>query len=338
VNETCEAHEGGPSLVIPPIVLALVGILLGSFPFFVDELISGASVAMTPGTEEVVAGLALEIGPSLGSLAVTLAIGAAIYGFWDQLHELLEHAGARIGRIGMASQYERSLAWLPRLAAGVTRALQHGRLPGYGTLIAGSVTVGLFAVVAAGGTRYALPPVTAPSAGLAGASLLVITGAVLACLLRNRLVLLLATGLVGYGSAALFLFAGAPDLAFTQFTVETVFVVVVASVLLKLVQLGRAASLDEPALRPGALLVAAGFGLAITVLLLAATAGPLDTALPNFFAERAVPEAHGRNVVNVILVDFRALDTLGEIAVVLLSLVAALPLLWRARGAGGKRS
>jgi multicomponent Na+:H+ antiporter subunit A len=47
-----------------------------------------------------------------------------------------------------------------------------------------------------------------------------------------------------------------------------------------------------------------------------------------------VPEAHGRNVVNVILVDFRALDTLGEIAVVMLSLLAALPLLQALRGRG----
>jgi multicomponent Na+:H+ antiporter subunit A len=78
----------------------------------------------------------------------------------------------------------------------------------------------------------------------------VIVGATLACFLRNRLVLLLATGLVGYGSAALFLFAGAPDLAFTQFAVETVFVIVVASVLLKLARLGRATSLDEPRCAP----------------------------------------------------------------------------------------
>ena len=84
------------------------------------------------------------------------------------------------------------------------------------------------------------------------------------------------------------------------------------------------------------MLIAAGFGLAITMLLLVATSGPLDTTLPQFFAERSVPDAYGRNVVNVILVDFRALDTLGEIAVVLLSLMAALPLLQRLRRATGR--
>ena len=65
----------------------------------------------------------------------------------------------------------------------------------------------------------------------------------------------------------------------------------------------------------------------LTALLLLATAGAFDTSLTDFFATRSVPEAYGRNVVNVILVDFRALDTLGEITVVMLSFLAAWPLL-----------
>jgi multicomponent Na+:H+ antiporter subunit A len=62
-------------------------------------------------------------------------------------------------------------------------------------------------------------------------------------------------------------------------------------------------------------------------LLLLATAGAFDTSLTDSFATRSVPEAFGRNVVNVILVDFRALDTMGEITVVMLSFLAAWPLL-----------
>ncbi|MGB5252921.1 MAG: hydrogen gas-evolving membrane-bound hydrogenase subunit E, partial [Sedimenticolaceae bacterium] len=91
--------------------------------------------------------------------------------------------------------------------------------------------------------------------------------------------------------------------------------------------------LDEPLWRPGAFALAAGFGVVVTALVLVATAGSFDPALSQFFAENSVPEAYGRNVVNVILVDFRALDTLGEITVVLLSLLAALPLLHALRPA-----
>ncbi len=327
VSETCEAHEGGPALVIPPLALALTGITLGIFPFIAHELIANASVAMTPGTEQVIVGLALELGPALGSLAVTLAIGVTIFFLWDPLHRLFEGAAQRIGRIGMASQYERSLQAIPRLAARVTRSLQNGWLPDYVALAAGSVTLALAVLILVGSPDLHLPAWEPPSAGVVGAALLIALGAVLAAVLRERFVLLLATGLVGYGSAVLFLYSGAPDVAFTQVTVETVFVIVVASVLLKLRRLGRATSIAEPALRPGALAIAAGFATVVTLLLLAATAGAFDPAISRFFAEASVPEAHGRNVVNVILVDFRALDTLGEIAVVMLSLLAALPLL-----------
>ena len=65
-----------------------------------------------------------------------------------------------------------------------------------------------------------------------------------------------------------------------------------------------------------------------TFLLLAHLAGlPAHPELAAWFAAHSLPEAHGRNVVNVIIVDFRAFDTLGEIAVLAFSLLAALPLL-----------
>ena len=54
---------------------------------------------------------------------------------------------------------------------------------------------------------------------------------------------------------------------------------------------------------------------------------PVNPELADWFGQASLPEAHGHNVVNVIIVDFRALDTLGEIAVVAFSLLAALPLL-----------
>jgi multicomponent Na+:H+ antiporter subunit A len=64
------------------------------------------------------------------------------------------------------------------------------------------------------------------------------------------------------------------------------------------------------------------------------TAAPFDGALSNYFGEQSLAAAHGRNVVNVIIVDFRGLDTLGEIAVVLLAALAAGGILRRMGRAG----
>ena len=166
-----------------------------------------------------------------------------------------------------------------------------------------------------------------------GAAMVISAGALTALFVRDRLVLLLVSGLVGYGSAVLFLFSGAPDLAFTQLVVETVFVVVAAAVLLRL---RRAMTMNseaetEPLLRPVPLLIAVVFSASLTVLLLLASGHPFDSFLTDFYNIQSLAAAHGRNVVNIILVDFRAFDTLGEIAVLTFALWAALPLLNKIR-------
>lgn len=121
-------------------------------------------------------------------------------------------------------------------------------------------------------------------------------------------------------------FAGAPDVAFTV-VVETVFVIVVAAVLLALKRQGKAMSVPEPVWRPVMALV---LSLAFATVLTPRCCWPPwrcpSATLSRWFGEHSVPAAQGRNVVNVILVD-RALDTLGEITVVMLSLLAAVPLL-----------
>jgi multicomponent Na+:H+ antiporter subunit A len=330
-----DAHEGGPALFGPPLVLALVGLLLGLFPWLLHGLLARASVAMTPQDEMVVLNLSQSFGPALGSVAVTLAIGVMVYLLWDPLHRVFERMDRLLGRVSMVATYERSLVAIPRTAASVTRLFQHGRLPGYGLLMMGSVALCLLGLVAAGWGAWVWPAWTGdslPGAGRLGAGVLIMFGALASIRAHDRLVLLLTASLTGFGSAVFFVFAGAPDVAYTQFVVEAVFVIVVASVLLQLRRRGLGQGLDEPRWRPLAALVALGMGLASALMLLLASAPALDTTLSDFFARASVPDAQGRNVVNVILVDFRALDTLGEVTVVMLSFLAAWGLLRAARG------
>ncbi|MFN7668304.1 MAG: hydrogen gas-evolving membrane-bound hydrogenase subunit E [Burkholderiales bacterium] len=68
-------------------------------------------------------------------------------------------------------------------------------------------------------------------------------------------------------------------------------------------------------------------GLVFCIIFLISTSATMNEALASFFAQKSWTEAYGKNVVNVIIVDFRALDTLGEIAVVAFALLAAVPLL-----------
>jgi multicomponent Na+:H+ antiporter subunit A len=69
----------------------------------------------------------------------------------------------------------------------------------------------------------------------------------------------------------------------------------------------------------------------VTILLLAVDSTELDRSLTRFFESNSLASAHGRNIVNVILVDFRSLDTLGEIAVVVIAGLAAVALIRQGR-------
>ena len=150
-------------------------------------------------------------------------------------------------------------------------------------------------------------------------------------LARNRLVAILALGIQGAAVALIFLLFGAPDLAFTQFMVEVLTVAILALVMTKL-------KLDETDKRPledlardGILALVCGAGVSLALLVV--LSGPLDQRLSELYAATSVPIAHGANIVNVILVDYRGFDTLGEISVVLGAGIAILALLRRRKGA-----
>ena len=133
-----------------------------------------------------------------------------------------------------------------------------------------------------------------------------------------------ALGVVGIGVALVFIIFGAPDVAITQLLVEVLQVVLVAVAMLKLPNLNPE---YIRTIRGWDLALAVTLGVMTTVVLLAVMAVPLDLRLTEFFEVTSVPEAFGRNIVNVILVDFRALDTFGEIAVIAVAGLGAYALL-----------
>jgi len=134
----------------------------------------------------------------------------------------------------------------------------------------------------------------------------------------------LLLGATGYAMAGLFVVQGGADLALTQVAIETL-----TTVLFVLV-LRRLPDRFEPRVRPGRRVVRATVAVAVglTVFGLALTAGGSRTEEPvsGEMVERAVPDGGGRNVVNVILVDFRGFDTLGEITVLTAAAIGSVAL------------
>jgi multicomponent Na+:H+ antiporter subunit A len=326
-------HEAPLTMLLPALVLVILGLLFALVPTWVDPMLGVAVHAISPGFDVATVTTSYDFVPVLKAMLASIFFGGVILFNWNRLGRLLDRIHP-LHKIGPESWYWRSLELLPLLAARQTRLLQHGRLPRYLLSLIGAATMLTLWLLFSARPHWTLPELQTLTAPVLGASLLIAAGALVAIFVRDHLVLLLVSGLVGYGCAVLFLFTGAPDLAFTQFAVETIFVVVVAAVLLRLRRMPLAvrAAPAEARLRPLALGVAIVFGATLTALVLIVSGLPYDSALADFYGEHSLTAAHGRNVVNLILVDFRALDTLGEIAVLAFALLAALPLLKRLGG------
>ena len=162
----------------------------------------------------------------------------------------------------------------------------------------------------------------------------VMLGAALgASVVRRRIAGALMLGAVGYMMAGFYVAQGAPDLALTQFAIETLSTVLFVLVLR---YLPSTWSHQAPAIaRPMRIAVSVVVGAAIFVFALVASGARSDVAGPQqseVMIENALPKGKGHNVVNVILVDFRGWDTMGEITVLLVAAAGAVSL-----ARGGRR-
>lgn len=148
---------------------------------------------------------------------------------------------------------------------------------------------------------------------MVGLVVIMMLSAVIAVTGRSYITVLVALGVVGFGMALIFAYFGAPDLAITQLLVETLIVVLFMFVVLRLPPL-KTISSGLTRMRDG--IVASIFGGLMTLILLKAVDLQMGHAISDTMAALSYPEAKGKNVVNVILVDFRALDTMGEVIVI----------------------
>jgi multicomponent Na+:H+ antiporter subunit A len=274
--------------------------------------------------EEVPIKLALWYGINTALVLSLLTMVLGAVGVWqaDAIRDRLSRLDT-FARRGPQAVYHAVLRGLPRLAAWQTAFFEGGSLRTY---LGATLTV---VVALVGGTYLALAgPVWAwvsPDVQLMEGAVLIVTGAAAfaVAVAQSRMAAVTALGVVGVGVALIFVLFSAPDLAMTQFLVEILIVVIVLLVMQHLPETVERAPWRQ---RIRDALLALTTGGLVTTLVLAVHNVPLSLHLSDYFGETAVPEGFGRNVVNVILVDFRALDTLGEIAVIAMAAVGAFVL------------
>ena len=298
-----------------PVILGGVGILFGIIPDWVGRWLVEPAVHSFHSTTETVH-LVLFHGinnPLLLSL-LTLTLGIAFYFSRRWIYRGVTWVTEKMP-FSAAGVYEacvKGVAGLGRLEVGL---IQNGSLHRYFFIVAGTFVLAVGYSYLGHGPEF--PAISVPILAWRQWILLAVIVAAVLTVILTRIILLAicALGVIGAGLAMIFLSYGAPDLALTQLLVETLTVVIVSMILLRLPALApRPKKVSGKRLLDAALALA--MGAVVTTLMLAVLAIDLDRSITAFYENNSYLLAHGKNIVNVILVDFRSMDTLGEITVV----------------------
>ncbi|WP_054812330.1 Na+/H+ antiporter subunit A [Nocardia arizonensis] len=317
-------HAPGALLLAPPALLALAAFVAGPAAGGIDGLL--APYARTLG--ELSEHLALWHGLTapLGLTVLIVAAGAALF---LERGRIIESGHHILGNADRA--YDATLRAMDRLSLRMTGAVQRGSLPLSQATILGTLTV-LPVLALALGTRTGVRLRLWDSPLQPAIAAIMVAMALAATVLRNRLAGVLVVGVTGYGCGVVFALHGAPDLALTQFLVETLTLVVFVLVLRAFpAEIDESRTADFKARRA---LLAAAVGATVATLAAFATAARSTEPIWHRIPEAAYTFGGGKNAVNVLLVDIRAWDTLGEVSVLIVAATGVASLVFRTRRFG----
>lgn len=323
-------HAPSPWFILPGAVLALGSVVLGLAPVLWSGLVDRAAKALDP---ESGAYLELWHGFSLPLLLslVTLAGGVTLFALRRVVSGVQERVAPSLTGTRV---YEALVRGTLELAARVTSVMQSGSLPIYAAVVLSTAAIAPVVALATGRWWSGWPEVIGRPAHVPIAAIL-LAGCVAATLARRRFAAAILLGVVGYGMALFFVVQGAPDLALTQFAIETLSVV---AFLLVFRVLPDRFEHRAPAVRRSLrLAVSATVGVFVMLMAIVAAGWRTEPSVSREMSERALPDGDGRNVVNVILVDIRGLDTMGEITVLATAGIGIVALARAGRGARGRR-
>ena len=336
-----KVHSPPMTMLAPPLLLGVVaglvslGGVLGTFgvhfaPF--DHFV-GEVWASTLPPEAEAHGFSYyfpdHLTPAVAMSAATLVGGAAAYPFYGRLHRGVNRL-TDVNVLRANWYYNSTVSGLNGFSDLTAAVVQNGLLRTYATWAMASVAALTLAGYAAAGV--ALPEFTslAVTIPIVLVLLVAVVGAVAVSIAPSHISGVLTLSILGFMVAVFYVLADAPDLALTQLVVETLLLVIFLLVLDRLPAFYG--NTDRGKLvRDGVLSAVVGATVFVTVLV--STAATPDDGIAHVFVEEAIPQGGGGNIVNVILVDFRAFDTLGEISVVAMAALSVLTLVaMRERG------
>ncbi|HET6735440.1 Na+/H+ antiporter subunit A [Mycobacterium sp.] len=323
-----EMHQPPATFLAAPAILAAAGLLFGLWPTPLDGALDAYADTVPGEGDEYHLALWHGLGAPLLLSALVLAIGVAAF-FGRARLRRLRTLRAPLGNADRI--YDAALRGADLMSVRLTAVTQRGSVPATQAVILSTLVLVPLVVLALGARdRPEFALWDSPLQVVVG--LLILAAAVGATAMRNRLAAVLLVGVTGYGCGAIFAFHGAPDLALTQFLVETLTLVIFVLVLRTLPAEADSANIKRYRL-PRAVL-ALSVGATVTTLAAFAMAARTTRPIAELLPDAAYFRGHGANTVNVLLVDIRAWDTMGEISVLLVAATGVASMVFRHRRFG----
>ncbi|UOQ87944.1 Na+/H+ antiporter subunit A [Agromyces endophyticus] len=320
-------HSESPAIAIAPAILAAASLVSAFTIAFIEPLLAAYADTL-PGAHDYHLALWHGLEPALWLSAGVFAIGALLV--WGR-QRVARMQASLPPAIDSARGYLRIVSVVDRGAAWITTAFQVRGLAGYLAIIvvvfiAGLGTAAFLNSTWPDGVRlwdYPAQPFIA---------FIMAVAAIAAAIIRRRMTSVLLVSVTGYGLVLLFGMSGAPDLALTQALVETLTLVVFVLVLRRL---PKQSTVHPTALgRVTRTIIGVLAGLVMAVIGLVALGARIEPTIADGLPALAL-EAHGKNIVNVMLVDIRAWDTLGEISVLVAVATGVASLIFVSGRTGG---
>ena len=320
-------NEKGVLFLFGPALLVVFSLVLGLYPDSIGRLIESALSVVR--AEELKIKLKLWHGfNQVFLLSVFTVMLGIIIGSMVVWRENFLNGWRRINNyfftIKLTEVFTKSLRGFIAFSERNTRRIQHGYHRYYILSIIFFTTLILWIQVYVTRNWELTTSISLRPFYISGLVVIMIISTVFSIFSRSRIATIIAMGVTGYGIALIFLYYSAPDLAITQILVETLVVVMFVLIIQRLPRFAR---LSKRRTKIRDLGIAVSFGGVMTVLALKAIHVTFNHPISDYFLENSYTKAYGKNVVNVILVDFRALDTMGEVTVLTIAALGVFVLI-----------
>ena len=319
-------HEAPALMTIPPLTLGILGLLFGLLPAFLSEPLLAVASDNIFGAETDMH-LSLWHGFNVVFLLsiATLLLGLVLYFLRSRIRSLWSKLN--LSRLMTADgTYKKTIDGVSDIAVWQTEFLQNGYLRNYISvfLVTFSFLV-IFLFIEENLIQIVYDNLSVGEFGIFEMAILILVIIAITILFRteSRLIVVATLSIIGYGIALAYALYSAPDVSMTQFLAETLTIILLILILHRLPKYG----IKRFAAKIKYTIISLIFGLLMAGISFIMLSKEIDSDLKAFFLEKSVPEAKGKNVVNVILVDFRALDTMGEITVLAITMIGIISLL-----------